>query len=115
MFGATSFAEVPFASLADGVIYDRSLAETVTVQDSVAALLDMSPAVNDTVTLSESLASNVDFVGSVAEAASYLDALAGNIDFVLAIAETAAFVESVTIQPMMTLRPLMDAPSNADV
>ena len=48
MFGLSAYAEVPFASLPGGNIYNASVSETGTGTDSVSALVSFASSISET-------------------------------------------------------------------
>jgi len=86
MFGISSFAETPFASLS-GATYNADVAEAILVSETEDALITYASAVSEQVLLTDIQDSLADFVDSITEAAVLDAAQIALADFVESLSD----------------------------
>lgn len=93
MFGISTFANVPFASLA-GPVYNSAVSETGAATDAVSSKQTFASAVTETGTATDTVSSTQTFVSFIVETGTATDAVSSTQTFVSFITELATATDS---------------------
>ena len=93
MFGISTFANSPFASLA-GAVYNSAVSETGTATDAISSKQTFISAVTETGTATDVVSSSQTFVSFIVETGTATDAAFGRVVYLSAVTETGTATDS---------------------
>jgi hypothetical protein len=93
VFGISTFANSPFASLA-GAVYNSAVSETGTATDAISSKQTFISAVTETGTATDVVSSSQTFVSFIVETGTATDAAFGRVVYLSAVTETGTATDS---------------------